>query len=169
MQAGVRRRLFSGETLRRSYVQFTASFAGGTDVLSRDGMLGHIALGVRLWDVFAIGGGARLSLDAPSSLPGRAQGWRQEPLGFFRVGLHLELDPTYRAAIPLTVDFGGGPGVRFHWKLNVGLRVRLWRHISVGLFLFNPTYTHIKGRPGSGVAERAWWSFPTTLELSYHF
>ena len=65
-----------------------------------------------------------------------------------------------------TFDVGGGHAL-IHVRVNLGLRVRLTRWLHIGLYPFNPTYTHFKD--DALKQDLAWWSFPTELELTFAF
>ena len=83
------------------------------------------------------------------------------------MGVHLELEPSYRVAFPLSVDLGGGNATTFYMRLNAGIRVRIWRSLHVGLYPFNPTLTLVD--PEQQPANPKPWSFPTTIEFGGSF
>lgn len=159
--------LFTPFEKRRSLFQFVAALDSGVDFIQPNGMESRVFLGFRISEFFTIGGGLRMSWNN-LFVPGfQAVNSRPNLEGFFRMGVHLELEPSYRVAFPLSVDLGGGNATTFYMRLNAGIRVRIWRSLHVGLYPFNPTLTLVD--PEQQPANPKPWSFPTTIEFGGSF
>lgn len=153
--------LFTRRTRRRATIRFIGGLEGGGDLLIRDGGTAQAMVGMRILDVLELGVGAHLLVHRGSGVdePHRAS-W----MGVFRLNLHFDLDARRRVALPIGVDVGTGHAT-IYTRLNLGVRVRLTRHLSLGLYPFNPTYTAFKD--DTLKRKFGWWSFPTTIDLSF--
>ncbi len=154
---------FTWKTRRRGWVRLVGALEGGTDLVLRDGLTSSAFIGVRLFNVLELAAGARLLMHPRADDDPRLRGtW----MGVFRVLAHLDLDAARRIALPLGVDAGGGQPAGYV-RIVLGLRVRAWRGLSLGLYPFNPTYTDLRGlhvhRGYSG------WTFPTTLDVAFSY
>ncbi|MDY0000671.1 MAG: hypothetical protein RBU30_05210 [Polyangia bacterium] len=157
--------LFSSFVKRQASLKLVGAIEGGGDLYYHDGGTFLAYAGLRFANVLELGGGALL-LRHRGSETVTPQELRSSWMGFGRLLLHLDIDSARRVALPLGVDLGSGQS-RIHVRTILGIRVRLWDQLSLGLYPFNPTYTQFKDndlRRSVG-----WWSFPTTLELSYAF
>jgi hypothetical protein len=156
--------LFSGSLRRRSVIQLIGSAGAGTELARFQGYTGSLTAGIRLRDLIEIGGGLRHTIEP---LRSDLRGERDFSLvGFGRLGLHLWLDDEHRFAIPLSVDAGAGHNVRFHLRVNYGLRFAPLRNLWIGLMPFNTSYTDFTSGPFDGSSR---WSFPSTLEVGFSF
>jgi hypothetical protein len=155
-------RLFDRATQRRFMIQLIASAAGGTELYRLDRSSGSLYLGLRIRDAFELGGGVRHMLaPLPASRGGELAA---SVVGFGRIGAHLGLGVSKRAALAMSLDAGSGYRSRFQLKLNLGLRLHASDSLAIGLFPFSPTFNYYKE---SSLYEGALrWTFPTTLELA---
>jgi hypothetical protein len=162
--------MFSASAIRRTRIRLVVATEGGGDVTLHDGGAWSGYVGMRLRDVFEIGGGARLlrfdDPDADPADPGPHDSGT-EWVGFGRLMLHADVDANRRVALLFGADVGAGhPAI--YARLIWGLRVRVWRDLSLGLYPFTPTYTYVKDIGGHD-AQRGYtgFTFPTTVELSF--
>ncbi|MFU8807031.1 MAG: hypothetical protein ACNA8W_24700, partial [Bradymonadaceae bacterium] len=88
-------------------------------------------------------------------------------LGFFRMGLHLDLDLKRRFALALMTDFGSGGPVNSFFRSHVGLRWHVGRGVGLGVFPFNPH--HLKADEEYAGELVDGWSFPSRVEFSVSF
>jgi hypothetical protein len=158
------RPLFDGMARRQSIVRVVGSFDGERDL--SDAARTHLGLAavVRLYNFVELGGGLRWLGTIPSA---DGTGGHRDLIPFARFGIHAELDAHRRFAFPFAIDMGGGGDVAFYTKLVFGLRVRVTEAWSLGLYAFNPTLVAYKEK--SGLADRAKWSFPSGLEMTFAF
>jgi hypothetical protein len=154
---------FSDSARRRSWIMFGATADGGTDFSRTDGGTGSVVAALRLGRAFEIGGGVRLFSMQVSEGYADAGRTAWSFVGLGRLGVHLDLDANRRFAIPVSIEAGAGRGADFHGRLNIGLRVRVWRDLTVGLLPFNPTLVYFSKDSLLEGARR--WRFPTTLEV----
>ena len=156
--------LFDAAARRRLLIQLIASVDAGTELVRLQGYTGSVVAGIRLRDVLELGGGLRHTIDP---LREGREGERDFSLvGFGRLGFHFWLDDHHRFAIPLLVDAGAGHNVRFHLRVNYGLRFAPIRKLWIGLMPFNTSYTAFDldpfTVPGAGPSPRPWsWASPT--------
>lgn len=156
--------LFTDEAVRKSRFQVVASLDGAgtpwakpTDVAP----MGTALVSFRFKDFFELGFGYRmLAPGAPST----------SVYGMFltRFDMLARLDAHRRLAIVVGDAFGGGGRVSFHEQVDLGLRVRLWDDLALGLYPFNPTYTRWKEAEWNALSTSR-WSFPTRVELTASF
>lgn len=137
----------------------------GSDLVTHDSLSSAAFVGLRAYNAFELAVGARLYHHHGTRDP-NAAGYRTSWMAVLRVGAHLDLDARRRVALPIGLDVGGGHAM-IHLRLNLGIRIRLTPWLHVGLYLFNPTYTHFKDETLK--QDIAWWSFPTELELAFSF
>jgi hypothetical protein len=155
--------IFGRHTRRRSSIRLIGLVEGGSDLLLTDG--GHVQalMGMRILDVLELAAGAHLMIHRGDPQT-QDQAHRASWIGVFRLNLHFDVDARRRVALPLGFDVGVGQAT-FYARLNFGVRVRLTRQLSLGIYPFNPTYAEFKDttlRRTNG-----WWSFPTTIDLSF--
>ncbi|HEY3358461.1 MAG TPA: hypothetical protein VGQ83_34760 [Polyangia bacterium] len=158
--------LFSPEARRRGAVRFVGAVEGGTDFSLGAGGTAAALAGIRVFDALELAGGVRLIAipDEPgvSGSPVRSR-W----LAFGRLLAHCDLDSERRVALPIGLDVGGGQA-ELHLRAVLGLRLRFWEGVSLGVYPYNPTFTSFAD--GRGERRSAgWFTFPTTTELSFTF
>lgn len=159
---------FAGPVRRRSAIRFLTTLETGTDLVTHDGMTTTALVGMRLYDVLEISAGAKLLLHRGVELEpdGRKQELRTSWIALGRVVAHLDMDTKRRVALPIGFEIGAG-----HAQIDVravlGVRFRLTGYLHLGLYPFNPAYTRFEDEK----LERklGWWSFPTTMDLSFSF
>jgi hypothetical protein len=158
--------LFSPLALRRSSVRLVGAVEGGTDFSLGAGGTMAALVGLRLSDVVELGGGARMI--ATPEQPGVAGSpVRARWLAVGRFLLHCDVDSHRRVALPIGVDAGAGQA-ELHVRAVLGVRVRLWEDLWLGVYPYNPTYTSFAD--GLGYRSSAgWFTFPTTAEVSFAF
>jgi hypothetical protein len=154
--------LFNGRARRRSKIQLVTSVEAGTELARFQGYTGSLFAGIRLRDVFEIGGGLRHGIDPLRRNFGLESD--NSLVGFGRLGFHFWLDDNHYVAIPLSVDVGAGYQARFHLKVNYGLRFAPIRNLWIGLMPFNVSYTRFDNGGPDGT-----FTFPTTLELGFSY
>ncbi len=160
--------LFTHRALRRSRIRLVTAVEGGSDFTINDGGLWNAFLGMRLRDIFEIGGGVRMlsfQQTDPMGFETRETHW----VGYGRFLMHFEVDPWRRVALPFGFDIGGGnPAI--YVRAILGIRVRIVDGFSLGLYPFNPTFTYVKNDGGiDGQRGYSGVTFPTTFEASYAF
>ena len=156
--------LFDAAARRRSLIQLITSVDAGTELVRLQGYTGSVVAGIRLRDVLELGGGLRHTIDPLRE--GREGRRTSAWWGFGRLGFHFWLDDHHRFAIPLSVDAGAGHNVRFHLRVNYGLRFAPIRKLWIGLMPFNTSYTAFDLDPFDGTRR---WTFPSTLELGFAY
>jgi hypothetical protein len=109
----------------------------------------------RFGNTLEMGGGLRQLLPSgPQPIP--------TTFGFFRFGLHLNLDQRHLFAVPINFDLGTNlDNDAYLMKINTGLRFNATPGITIGVMPFSPTY--LETPQGFG------WSFPSSAELSFSF
>ena len=151
--------MFPQEAERRAKAQAVVSIeagAGGELAVPRVGAPSASATVVaRFGNTIELGGGLRQLLPTgPGPTPAT--------FGFFRFGLHLNLDQKHRVAVPISFDLGTNlDNDSYLMKINTGLRVSLTPNTTLGVLPFSPTYLETPGSFG--------WSFPSSAELSFSF
>jgi len=160
-KAGSTSPLFARPARRRANIRLIGLVEGGGDLLIRDGGNAQALVGIRILDVLELAVGAHMMVHRGESQDGPlSTSW----IGVFRLNFHFDLDAKRRVALPIGFDVGLGHAT-FYARLNLGVRVRLTKRLSLGIYPFNPTYAEFKNtdlRRKSG-----WWSFPSTLDLSF--
>jgi len=116
---------------------------------------------MRILDVLELAAGAHLMIHRGED---QTQDHRASWIGVFRLNLHFDVDARRRFALPLGFDLGAGQAT-FYARLNFGLRIRVTRRLSLGIYPFNPTYAQFKDTTLK--RKTGWWSFPTTIDLSF--
>lgn len=154
--------LFNDRARRRSKIQLVTSVEAGTELARFQGYTGSLFAGIRLRDVFELGGGLRHGIDPLRRNFGLESD--HSLVGFGRLGFHFWLDDNHYVAIPLSVDVGAGYQARFHLKVNYGLRFAPIRNLWIGLMPFNVSYTRFNNGGPDGT-----FTFPTTLELGFSY
>ncbi len=153
--------IFARKTRRRAMIRFIGLVEGGGDLLLQDGGTAQALVGMRILDVLELAAGAHLMIHRGERQDGpHSASW----MGVFRVNLHFDLGARRRVALPIGFDVGAGHAT-IYARLNLGIRVRLTKNLSLGVYPFNPTYAEFKNtdlRRKSG-----WWSFPSTIDLSF--
>jgi hypothetical protein len=79
-----------------------------------------------------------------------------------RIGMHLDVDPWRRVALPLSLEAGISPDQTLQFRSGYGVRVRFTDRLYAGLYPFNVTYTVTPWAPENW---RGRWAFPHRLEL----
>ena len=167
VKAGTRLRatpLFGARARRRSMIQFITSVAAGTELVRLHNYTGSLVAGMRIRDVFEIGGGLRHTIDP--RIYGQTGDGESGVIGFGRAGFHFWIDDKHRFALPLSVDLGAGHNVRLHFRLNYGLRFAPMDNLWIGLMPFNASYSSLDEEVFKGT-ER--WTFPSTLEIGFNY
>jgi hypothetical protein len=150
--------MFPQEAERKAKAQMVvaldASTAGPTDNPAGAFSLGGSVV-ARMGNTLEIGGGLRQILPTgPTPIP--------TTFGFFRFGLHLNLDQRHLFAVPINFDLGTNfDSDSYLMKINTGLRFNATPNIAIGILPFSPTY--LETRQGFG------WSFPSSAEMSFSF
>jgi hypothetical protein len=156
---------FSRLTNRRAAIRLVGTLGIGSDLTTYDTLSSSAFLGFRAYDAFEMALGARLYRHRGTRAT-TPQDFQNSWMAVLRLGAHLDLDARRWVALPIGVDVGGGTA-QFHMRINLGIRIRVARWLHVGLYPFNPTYTHFKDETLK--QNIAWWSFPTELELAFTF
>lgn len=160
-KAGTTSSIFTRPTHRRANIRFIGLVEGGADLLIRDGGSAQALVGMRILDVLELAAGAHMLVHRGES---DASTQRTSWIGIFRLNLHFDLDARRRVALPIGFDLGAGHAT-FYARLNLGVRVRLTRRLSIGIYPFNPTYAEFKDT--NLRRKTGWWSFPSTIDLSF--
>jgi hypothetical protein len=156
------RRVFSPQTQRRSKIQGFIALEGGTELQDADEMITNVTAGIRLANIFELGGGLRYLFHDGENSPSR-----HRLAGFGYLGGNFTLDAGGWVSVPLGIELGAGKDIAFHSRLKAGLRVNVLRDLSVGIYPFNPTYTQASNTRAELELEE--WTFPTSLEVSFRF
>ncbi|MCK5797404.1 MAG: hypothetical protein KAI47_09485 [Deltaproteobacteria bacterium] len=160
------RPLFSAGARRRSSYRFFGAMTLGNDFAMDGGLTDALTLGVRISELFELGGGFRhMLVDHAVAEGGRAK--RASYLGFGRVGLNIDLGAGRYVAVPISVELGAGDQVARQWRLNWGLRVRPFDWAWIGIYPLSPTHTVY--REDKVLSARTGWSFPSSVELGFSF
>ena len=151
--------MFPQEVERKAKAQAVVSLeagAGGEVTVPRSGAPSASATVVaRFGNTLELGGGLRQLLPINSGLV-------PTTFGFFRLGLHLNLDQRHLVAVPVSFDMGTNlDNDSSLMKINMGLRVSLTPNTTLGVLPFSPTYLN--------TPEGFGWSFPSSAELSFAF
>jgi hypothetical protein len=154
-------RLLSPAARRRAIVRLVPTLEIGADPLASGWLMDAATFGVRLFEVFELGGGAR-----HLRVPLAGGGPRSRAMGFARLQGHFDLDARRRFALALGLDVGGGGDVTVQARVALSFRVRVARQLFAGVFLFNPTYTLFAG-PSTRAASG--FTFPSGVELGAAF
>jgi len=156
---------FSRLTSRRAGIRLLGTVAVGTDLITHDSVNSVAFVGFRAFDAFELAVGARLYRHHGTRLSTH-QEYQTSWMAVLRIGAHLDLDARRWVALPIGVDVGTGHAM-VHIRVNLGVRIRLTRWLHLGIYPFNPTYTHFKD--DTLKQEIGWWSFPSDLELAFTF
>ncbi len=156
---------FSRLTNRRAAIRLLGTVGVGTDLTTHDSLTSAAFVGLRAYDAFELALGARLYRHH-GTRDDTPQSYQTSWMAVVRMGAHLDLDARRWVALPIGFDVGGG-SAKFHLRINLGIRIRLTRWMHLGIYPFNPTYTHFKDETLK--QDIAWWSFPTELELALTF
>jgi len=124
--------LFDARARRRAKIRLVASVDGGTDFTLVNGGTFGAYVGMRLNEVFELGGGLRL-IASPENPEVAGSPVRASPIAFGRILAHFDVDSARRVALPIGVDAGGGDA-RAHVRLVLGIRVRIVDTLSLGLY-----------------------------------
>ncbi|MFH2009032.1 MAG: hypothetical protein ABI333_20750 [bacterium] len=158
--------MFTKVARRRSRIRLIGGIEGGTDFLLTDGGNAGAFIGMRLADVVELGAGARMMVHRGAEEAAAGQRHHTSWIGFGRFNLHFDLDAARRVALPLGVDLGGGHA-SLYVRVNFGIRVRVARYVSLGLYPFNPTFAKFKDEALK--RDNGWWSFPTNMDVAFAF
>jgi hypothetical protein len=158
--------LFDARARRRAKIRLVTAVDGGTDFSLINGGTFGAYVGMRLNEVFELGGGLRL-IASPENPGLTGSPVKTSPIAFGRILGHFDVDSARRVALPIGVDAGGGDA-RAYVRLVLGIRVRVWDTLSLGLYPFNPTFTMFanSARQRDDVG---WFGFPSTLEVIYTY
>lgn len=153
--------IFARRTARRSTIRFIGLVEGGADLMLQDGGNAQALVGIRILDVLELAAGAHLMIHRGASEEGPH---RTSWIGVFRLNLHFDIDAQRWVALPMGVDVGIGHAT-IYTRFNLGIRFRLTRRLSLGVYPFNPTYAEFKDTALK--RKHGWWSFPSTIDLSF--
>lgn len=149
--------LFDGVARRRSIARFGSELEAGSAFRDGHAFTGAALGTARFLDFFEIGAGVRFV----------SRGSGADRLIVGRLGMHAELDPRRRFAIPLLVDIGGGSGAATStFRVAIGFRVRVTEALWIGLFPLAPQYVGYARGTANGVSG---WTFPSSIETSLLF
>jgi hypothetical protein len=129
-------------------------------------MMATALAGIRLYDVFELSAGVKFLLHRGMEQEGEKQDFRTSWIALGRIAAHLDLDARRIVALPIGVEVGAG-----HAKIDIravwGIRFRLNDYLHLGLYPFNPSYTRFENEDLQ--RKLGWWSFPSTLDMSFAF
>jgi hypothetical protein len=142
--------LFTPAAVRRAWVRPQIAAEAGTSVLQgfADTQV-SIELGVRLFNLFELGGGVRAlwpELSGPTAFttdgPLTPQRPRvvPEPLGTVRTGFAIDLDDDRRWTLQGGLELAFAPGT-LRERIIAGVRARLWKGTFVALRAFTPEHS----------------------------
>jgi hypothetical protein len=162
--------LFTPRTTRRGKIRLVTAVDGGSDFTVKGGGTFSAFVGMRLSEVMELGGGLRL-FSGPETPDDPHTKSRTSPIAFGRIAAHFDVDSARRVALPIGFDAGGGDS-RAYVRLMLGIRIRVWDTLSLGLYPFNPTFVMYSNddRQRRDLAKDAgWFQFPSTFEVLWTY
>ncbi|MCA9672073.1 MAG: hypothetical protein KC503_41045, partial [Myxococcales bacterium] len=158
-------RLFSASARRRHAIQLYATAELGTQLHDAIGMTNAISVGMRINNIFELGGGVRYLVTERAA---GNDGFSHRATFFGYMGGNFTLDSGGWVSIPFGVDIGGGKDVKVFGRAKMGIRINPTNWLFVGVYPFNPTYSYIDSQ-ATALSRRNEWTFPTTLEVGFRF